>query len=58
MTISNRVDALYMLLIDKGSMPDQLFFAKLNKVQAEYQKKSYERMEDRIDTFACLFYGK
>ena len=39
MANSIQVDALCQLLIEKGLITEQGFFAKLKQVQAEYQKK-------------------
>jgi hypothetical protein len=36
---SIQVDALTQLLIEEGLITEQKFFAKLKKVQAEYQRR-------------------
>jgi len=38
-----QVDALAQLLIEKGFMTEQEFFAKLKQVQAEYERKKGTR---------------
>jgi len=39
---SIQIDALVMLLIEKGLITKDEFFTKLKQVQAEYQKKDHD----------------
>ena len=39
---SIQVDAISMLLIEKGFFTKDEYFAKLKQVQAEYQKKNHD----------------
>jgi mannitol/fructose-specific phosphotransferase system IIA component (Ntr-type) len=53
MTYSIQVDALAQLLIEKGIITEEEFFAKLKQVQNEYQSKGGEKVIDEAVVYSA-----